>query len=234
MNMTEILNLKNVGKDFALHSQNGANIRVFDNVDLKLRQGETLALSGPSGAGKSSLMRMIYGNYHCERGGILVRHRGEWVDIATAPPRVILDIRQHTIGYISQFLRVIPRVATLDIVAEPLRVRGVDAKLALERAKNLLARLNIPETLWALSPVTFSGGEQQRINIARGFIADYPILLLDEPTASLDPDNRDIVIELIKDATNKGTLVIGIFHDPAVRNEICDRTFNIPLFKAAC
>ena len=102
-------------------------------------------------------------------------------------------VRRDTIGYVSQFLRTVPRVSALDVVAEPLVARGVDRDAARDRARELLARLNLPERLWALPPATFSGGEQQRVNIARGFITDHPILLLDEPTASLDANNREVV-----------------------------------------
>ena len=128
-------------------------------------------LAGPSGIGKSSILKMIFGNYRCDNGRIAVQHRGGAVDIAAAEPREVLDIRRHTIGYVSQFLRVVPRVPTIDVVAEPLVVEGVAREAARERAREMLARLNIGERLWSLPPSTFSGGEQQRVNIARGFIS---------------------------------------------------------------
>jgi alpha-D-ribose 1-methylphosphonate 5-triphosphate synthase subunit PhnL len=139
----------------------------------------------------------------------------------------LLEIRRETIGYVSQFLRVIPRVSTLDVVAQPLRERGVDQAMAHRRAGELLERLHIPQRLWSLPPGTFSGGEQQRVNIARGFIVDYPILLLDEPTASLDQRNASIVVELIREARQNGSAVVGIFHDAEVRNAVADRIFEI-------
>jgi len=153
--------------------------------------------------------------------------------MAAAEPRAILSVRSHTMGYVSQFLRVIPRVPSLDIVAEPLRLRGIDTREARVRAGDMLARLNVPERLWGLAPATFSGGEQQRVNIARGFIAEMPILLLDEPTAALDAANRAIVAELILERKAAGTAIVGIFHDAEIRHLVCDRIFEIEKFKAA-
>jgi alpha-D-ribose 1-methylphosphonate 5-triphosphate synthase subunit PhnL len=144
-----------------------------------------------------------------------------------APPRAILDVRRRTLGYVSQFLRVIPRVSTRDLVAERLAVMDMDPGEAKERAERLLARLNIPERLWSLAPATFSGGEQQRVNIARSFIRDYPILLLDEPTASLDGDNRRTVVEMILEAKRGGAAIVGIFHDDEVRERVADRCLHL-------
>ena len=223
----EILDIKNVSKSFTLHAQGGIRIPVIQGVSLTVSEGEAIALSGPSGSGKSSLMRMIYGNYLCPQGALKVRHQDEWIDLTKAKPRDILRLRRETIGYISQFLRVIPRVPTLQIVAEPLRDRGESEESANEKASELLSLLNIPENLWSLSPVTFSGGEQQRVNIARGFIARYPLLLLDEPTASLDANNRNIVIDLILKARKSGVAVIGIFHDEAVRDAVSTRVCDL-------
>lgn len=162
--------------------------------------GECVGLIGASGAGKSTLMRMLYGNYLAASGHIRIGG----VDVATAEPREILALRRETLGYVSQFLRVVPRVSTLDVVAEPLLRTGHALDAAQVRARDLLARLNIPERLWGLSPTTFSGGEQQRVNIARGFAYDYPALLLDEPTASLDATNREVVLTLIEGAKARG------------------------------
>ncbi len=229
----EILKISNVGKDFVLHTQSGITIPVIKDMSLTVKAGEAVALSGPSGSGKSSLMRMIYGNYLCNDGEILVLHKGRWVDTALANSRDVLEIRRQTIGYISQFLRVIPRVPTLQIVAEPLRERGESEEKSLERARELLSLLNIPENLWSLSPVTFSGGEQQRVNIARGFSASYPLLLLDEPTASLDANNRNIVMNLINKARDNGVAVIGIYHDKDVRDAVSTRICDLQDYRQA-
>jgi len=225
--MTEMLRAVNVGKEFTLHVQDSAVIPVFKHIDLTLNSGDCVALTGNSGAGKSTFMRMVYANYVCQHGAIHVRHDDRWVDMVGATPHTILDVRRRTMGYVSQFLRVIPRVSTIDIVAEPLKPMGIDLEEAQDRARTLLKRLNIPEPLWSLSPLTFSGGEQQRINIARGFITQYPVMLLDEPTASLDAGNRATVLELIHEARARGSAILGIFHDEAVRDAVCSREFDI-------
>lgn len=222
-----MLEVENLEKRFTLHMQGGVEIPVFNRAALSVHAGECLVLAGASGAGKSTLLRCLYGNYLAQQGHIRVRHKGEMVDLVGAEPRVVLDVRKATLGYVSQFLRVIPRVTTLDLVMEPLLTRGVATDEAQGRAEALLARLNIPRTLWQLAPATFSGGEQQRVNIARGFIADYPVLLLDEPTASLDADNRRVVIKLIQDALLSGTAIIGIFHDTEVRDAVSSRAYDV-------
>ena len=228
----EMLRAENVGKSFTLHVQDSTVIPVFEHIDFALKKGDCVALTGASGAGKSTFMRMIYANYICQEGIIRVRHGEDWVDMVSAAPHTILDVRRRTMGYVSQFLRVIPRVATLDIVADPLKAMGIGVEAARDRAAVMLTRLNIPEALWSLSPLTFSGGEQQRVNIARGFVADYPIMLLDEPTASLDAGNRAVVLDLISEAKTRGSALIGIFHDEDVRDAVCTSEFEITKFRA--
>jgi alpha-D-ribose 1-methylphosphonate 5-triphosphate synthase subunit PhnL len=210
-------------KTFTLHTQGGIQLSVLRGVDLTVSPGECVALMDPSGSGKSTLLRAIYANYRPQRGRILVAHDGGHVDMAGAGPRELLAVRRRTIGYVSQFLRVIPRVPTLDVVIEPLRAFAVPREAAAARGRALLERLRIPERLWSLSPVTFSGGEQQRVNLARGFIADFPILLLDEPSASLDAAGRAIVVELIRDARERGAAIVGAFHDAQVREAVATR-----------
>lgn len=221
-----MIRIENISKSFTLHNQGGAVIPVMAGASLAVSAGECVALIGQSGAGKSTLMRMIYGNYLTQAGHIWV---GD-VDVANAHPRDITELRRNTLGYVSQFLRVVPRVPTLEVVAEPLRATGVAQDQAHTRAKELLNLLNIPERLWGLSPTTFSGGEQQRVNIARGFAHDYPAMLLDEPTASLDATNREAVLGLIEAAKARGTAMIGIFHDEAARDRVCDRVIDVTGF----
>ena len=221
-----MFSIENVSKSFVLHNQGTAEIPVMQGASFTVSAGECVALVGASGAGKSTLMRMIYGNYLTASGRIMV---GD-VDVASAATREIIQLRRRTLGYVSQFLRVVPRVSTLDVVAEPLLATGTDADAARAQAETLLTRLNIPQRLWPLSPTTFSGGEQQRVNIARGFAFPYPALLLDEPTASLDPTNRATVLAMIAEAKTRGAAIIGIFHDHAARDEICDRQFDMTKF----
>lgn len=222
-----MLDVSDIAKSFVLHTQGGAQIAVFSNLSLRVQAGECVALHGPSGAGKSTLMRMLYANYRTDTGAIRIRHDGEMVDLATAPPRTVLDVRRRTLGYVSQFLRVIPRVSTLDVVTEPLRTLGVTGDEAQDRARTMLERLNVPPTLWNLAPATFSGGEQQRVNVVRGFVAQLPVLLLDEPTASLDAINRQCVMGLIDEAKARGAAIVGIFHDLEVRDRVADRVFDM-------
>jgi alpha-D-ribose 1-methylphosphonate 5-triphosphate synthase subunit PhnL len=216
----EMLRVEGLAKRFVLHLRGGLSLPVLHGVDLVVHAGECVALAGPSGAGKSTLLRSLYGNYRADAGRILVRHEGAMVDIASASPREVVRVRASTLGYVSQFLRVVPRVAAVDIVAEadPQRSR----------------RLNIPERLHGLPPATFSGGEQQRINLARGFIGGHPVLLLDEPTASLDAANRDVVIAMIDEAKARGVAIVGIFHDAEVRGRVADRLLDVtPMQDAA-
>ena len=221
-----MIQIENVGKTFTLHNQGGAAIPVMKGANLSVARGECVALTGASGSGKSTLMRMIYGNYLTQSGRLLV---GD-TDIARADAREILQMRREVLGYVSQFLRVVPRVPTVEVVAEPLLRLGVAPQVATARARDMLARLNIPQTLWSLSPSTFSGGEQQRVNIARGFVHDWPALLLDEPTASLDAVNRATVLDLIHEAKARGCAIIGIFHDEAARDAVCDRVVDVTRF----
>ena len=228
-----MLRIDNLAKTFLLHNQGAKKLPVFQNISFQVKAGECLVLTGASGTGKSTLLRAIYANYLVQSGTINIRHENKWVDLASASPHEVLNIRKKTLGYVSQFLRVIPRISTIELVCEPLIVQGKLIKPAKTRAKKLLNKLSIPESLWDLPPATFSGGEQQRVNIARTLIQDYPILLLDEPTASLDEKNRDAVIELINDARNQGTAVVGIFHDKYVRESVGTKMFNVELAKKA-
>ncbi|MEN7431553.1 phosphonate C-P lyase system protein PhnL [Chromobacterium sp. TRC.1.1.SA] len=227
--MNLLIDAQKLSKTFTLHQQGGLRLPVLTEVSLQAAAGECVALAGPSGAGKSTLLKALYANYLVESGRIGVFHQGEWVDMARALPHQIAAVRRHTLGYVSQFLRVIPRVSALDIVAEPLREWGATDAEARLVAGEWLARLNIAERLWSLPPATFSGGEQQRVNIARGMIAPRPILLLDEPTASLDAANRDVVVQLMREALARGAALIGIFHDAPTRDAIATRVFQVPL-----
>jgi alpha-D-ribose 1-methylphosphonate 5-triphosphate synthase subunit PhnL len=227
------LAVEGLAKTFTLHTQGGVRLPVLRGVSLSVDPGECVVLTDPSGSGKSTLLRAIYANYCVQAGRALVRHGDAVVDMARAEPREALEVRRRTLGYVSQYLRVIPRVPALDIVVEPLRALGIAAADAAERGRRLLVRLGIPEPLWRLSPVTFSGGEQQRINVARGFIAELPILLLDEPTASLDAASRQVVVELVQEARQRGTAVLGTFHDADVRAAVATRLVSLAGSSAA-
>lgn len=226
------LTLSDVAKSFTMHLRDGLELPVFNGVTLDVNAGECVVLAGPSGIGKSSILKMVYGNYRTDTGSITVLHRNETTDLVGADARIVMQVRRETIGYVSQFLRVIPRVSAVDVVTEPAVSQGRDVASATKDARDLLARLNVPEKLWSLPPATFSGGEQQRVNIARGFITSHPVLLLDEPTASLDNANSAIVVELVEEKKQAGVAMLGIFHDPVVREKVADRLIDVSGFAA--
>lgn len=226
----EMIRLDDVAKTFVMHLRGGARLPVVAGVSFAVASGECVVLGGPSGTGKSSILKTIYGNYRADGGRIEINSPLGWIDIAQAVPRSVLSLRKSTIGYVSQFLRVIPRIGALDIVTSAARETDLDERAARARAASLLTMLHVPERLWGLPPATFSGGEQQRINIARGFAAERPILLLDEPTASLDAANRAAVVELIKARKQAGAAIVGIFHDEDVRDRVADRVVDVTTF----
>ncbi len=225
--------VRGLGKTFTLHNQAGARVPVFADIALEVAAGECVVLAGASGMGKSTMLRMIYGNYLPSQGSVAIMHDGAYLDLTAAPPHVTLDVRRRTLGYVSQFLRVIPRIPTLDLVMEPLLENGIAVDEARDRAERMLETLNLPRTLWGLPPATFSGGEQQRVNIARVMVRDYPVLLLDEPTASLDAANRQTVLNLMVAARDAGTAMVGIFHDEVARETVATRLFDVTEFRAA-
>jgi len=224
--MNNPIDVRGLRKSFTLHQQHGVTLNVLNEISFTVAPGECLVLHGRSGAGKSTLLRCLYGNY-LATGSVRLRHRGEALELVGAQPRQMLAARRESLGYVSQFLRVIPRVPCLEVVMAPALMRGCSRQEAQARAESLLTRLNIPERLWPLAPGTFSGGEQQRVNLARGFMVQWPVLLLDEPTASLDEANCQVVLELIAEAKAAGAALIGIFHDRAVREAVADRYLDM-------
>jgi alpha-D-ribose 1-methylphosphonate 5-triphosphate synthase subunit PhnL len=226
----ELLRVEGLSKAFTLHLHGGARLPVVHSVSFAVAAGECVVLGGPSGVGKSSILKMAFGNYLVEKGRILVADGERVIDVARAEPREILDARRRILGYVSQFLRVIPRVAAIDIVAAAAQESGLDRAAARQRAASLLQRLRLPERLWELPPATFSGGEQQRVNIARGFAGDHRLLILDEPTASLDAANREAVIALIAERKALGAGFLAIFHDEDVRVRVADRIVDVSRF----
>jgi alpha-D-ribose 1-methylphosphonate 5-triphosphate synthase subunit PhnL len=231
--MSAVLELRDAGKSFTMHLQGGLRLPVVAGVDFSVGAGQCVVLAGPSGAGKSSILKMIFGNYRCDSGRVLVRHGGTTIDVAGAEPRQILRLRRTVMGYVSQFLRAVPRVPALDVVAEPLMAEPASREGTRAKAAALLHRLAIPERLWQVPPVTFSGGEQQRVNIARGFLPERPLLLLDEPTASLDAMNCATVVELIAEKRRRGVAIVAIVHDDDVRRAIADTVVDVTRFSPA-
>jgi alpha-D-ribose 1-methylphosphonate 5-triphosphate synthase subunit PhnL len=227
-----VLSVRDLDKGFTLHLHGGKRLPVVSGVHFDLHEGECLVLGGPSGAGKSSVLKILYGNYAAGGGSLLIRHRGAILDLARADASEVIEVRRETLGYVSQFLRVIPRVPALDIVAEPALAAGFSLEEARGRAADLLSRLNLPQRLWSLPPATFSGGEQQRVNIARGFAGKHRILILDEPTASLDAANREAFVALMLARKAEGCAFVGIFHDEDVRTRLADRIIDVSAYAA--
>jgi alpha-D-ribose 1-methylphosphonate 5-triphosphate synthase subunit PhnL len=234
---TPVLSMQGVSKRFVLHHQNSVELPVLDNVDLQVHPGECVVLDGSSGMGKSTLLKLAYANYRASSGLIQVLgNAGNLLEVTQASARELLQMRRDTVGYVSQFLRVIPRVSAINVVAAALTDGEAstpellaDARL---QAAALLERLRIPERLWSLPPATFSGGEQQRINIARSMIKPRALLLMDEPTASLDAANSQTVVQLIQEAVTRGSAVVGIFHDPDVGSSVATRRIDISRFRS--
>lgn len=233
MNPDAVLSVQDVSKTFTLHLQGSQRLPVVNGLTFDVPRGACVVLGGESGSGKSSVMKMVYGSYGVNSGRILLAQDQGALDLATAQPRQVLAARRATMGYVSQFLRAVPRVPAIDVVAEPLVEQGENREVARERAGELLARLSIPERLWQLPPATFSGGERQRVNIARGFVRERALLLLDEPTASLDARNREVVIGLIRESLARGVGILAIFHDADVRDAVADATVDVQRFAPA-
>ena len=227
-----LLVVEGLDKTFTLHLHGGVRLPVVRGVAFAVRRGECVVLDGPSGAGKSSILKMVFGAYRADAGRILLADGDGVLDIATASPREVMRARRGVMSYVSQFLRVIPRVGAIDIVAAAAREAGPEPEAARARAASLLTRLNLPERLWRLPPATFSGGEQQRVNIARGFAGGHALLILDEPTASLDAENRNAVVELIAERRAAGGGFLAIFHDEDVRPRLADRLIDVTAFSA--
>lgn len=233
-----LLHAQNLHKGFTLHNQGGIHFPVLEGVSLTVNPGDCVALVGASGSGKSTFMRSLYANYRVDSGEIWIKHTApgqtqqeqtQWKNIVTCEPHELIDIRRYTLGYVSQFLRVIPRVSALNVAAEPLIDTGVEPEIAKDKVRSLFSRLNLPERLWDVSPTTFSGGEKQRVNVARAFAVNYPILLLDEPTSALDANNRKVIVELIEEKKEQGCALVGIFHDDAVKNQVCNHSLTFSL-----
>jgi alpha-D-ribose 1-methylphosphonate 5-triphosphate synthase subunit PhnL len=230
--MPPVLELRSAQKSFTMHLQGGLRLAVVAGVGFSVGAGQCVVLAGPSGVGKSSILKMIFGNYRCDSGEILVRDGAATIDVAQAEARRILALRRSVMGYVSQFLRAVPRVPALEVVAGAL-VGAQDPRDVRAEAADLLRRLNIPDRLWGVPPVTFSGGEQQRVNIARGFLPPRPLLLLDEPTASLDAENRAVVVELIAEKKRRGSAIVAVVHDEDVRDAIADEIIDVTRFAKA-
>ena len=223
-----MLQIRNLKKSFYMHVGEEKTIECLDSVSITIRAGEALAIIGPSGAGKSSLLKCIYGTYLTTAGSILYTDSENTThDLSNMDLQTMRRLRTNEIGYVSQFFHVIPRIAAIDILSEPLINRGVQSDAAIARARELLSIVGIPESLWHMYPSTFSGGEKQRLNIIYGIITQPRLVLLDEPTASLDPVSKERVLSLISELKERGSIIIGAFHDYAAMRVVADQSYHI-------
>jgi alpha-D-ribose 1-methylphosphonate 5-triphosphate synthase subunit PhnL len=222
-----MVQVEKLSKIFVIHIRGRKRLEAFQDISFQVEEGRCLGISGPSGSGKSSILKCINRTYLPTSGTIAYESLEGTVDLVKIPEQQMIALRRREIAYVSQFLRVPPRVAALDVVAEPLFRQGVSREAGRQQAEVLLRRLDIPDTLLDAYPSTFSGGEQQRINIARAVIHRPRLLLLDEPTASLDKEAQARVIAILKDFKARGMAIIGVFHDRLVMESFADHIYHL-------
>ena len=221
------LSVENLSKEFTLHMLGGRRLSALENVSFSVESGEFLGVVGRSGSGKSSLLRCLYRRYLPTSGNVVYETADGAVDLATASDREVLRLRERELGYVAQFLRAIPRTPARDVVAEPLVSRGAEPGEAGKRADEVMGSLGLPEELREAFPATMSGGEQQRVNLARALVARPRLLLLDEPTSALDPETRLLAIEAIRNLKDAGVTMVGIFHDAETLEALADRVLAL-------
>ncbi len=226
--MNELLRVENLQKTFNMHQFNDKQIVGCNGISFSLKEGEFIGITGKSGSGKSTVLKSIYRTYTPTGGAI--HYRSELfgsIDLAKATEREMIAIRKNEIGYVSQFLNVMPRVTAMEIVEEALMEMGEESETAVEQAKTILAHFKLPSSLWDSYPRTFSGGEKLRLNLAQAMVKRPKLLLLDEPTASLDDASKISVKEMILQLKNEGTSMIGIFHDLDFMETVVDREYSL-------
>lgn len=225
--MDKLIELQGLQKAFTTHHLNQTMTAVED-VSFGLEKGKFLGIVGKSGSGKSTIIKCIYRTYLPQNGQIYYDSEAFGkIDLVTASEREIIHLRKNEIGYVSQFLSVMPRTTTLELVEQSLLETGADEKTATMRAKEALRHFDIAEALWDSYPNTFSGGEKLRLNIARATVKNPRLLLLDEPTASLDNESKQKVREVIQKLKAGGTTLLGIFHDLEFMEGLCDYTYQM-------
>ncbi|MCL1913395.1 MAG: ATP-binding cassette domain-containing protein [Eubacteriaceae bacterium] len=223
----EILSISNLSKNFYLHNP-GLEIKSCQNINLALEKGEFIGIVGLSGSGKSTILKCINRSYLPMQGEIIYDSEAFGkINLSTATEREILYLRCHEIGYVSQFLNVMPRTTAKEHVMNALVDIGIDAKAAEIDANEMLVYFRLPETLWGIYPATFSGGERLRLNLAHAMVKKPRLLMLDEPTASLDNKTKLLVRDMLVKLKDTNTSMIGIFHDIEFMDGVCDRVFNL-------
>ena len=223
-----MLQVRNLAKNFTMHIRGGVVIPSFAGVSFETHAGSLVALTGPSGIGKSSLLKCVYRTYLPSAGEILYTAKdGRAIDLSSADDWEILTLRRNEIGYVSQFFHIMPRISALETLIEPLVSRGTDREEALVTARDMLSRVGLGKTLWDMYPSTFSGGEKQRLNILHAIITKPRLLLLDEPTASLDKGYKERIMEMILALKAEGTAMVGVFHDRDALLALSDMRYDL-------
>jgi alpha-D-ribose 1-methylphosphonate 5-triphosphate synthase subunit PhnL len=224
--MTQVLEIDGLKKGFSLHHLE-KDIPAFEDVSFSVAAGEFVLLKGANGAGKSTLLRTLYRSYLPLAGEIRFHSSHGLIDLARAADVDVAHLRRTEIGFVTQFLTARPRVSAEAIVAEPLRLAGWEPEAALEAARKALATFGVKPDLWAAYPTTFSGGEQQKVNLARALILPQKLLMLDEPTASLDANARGALVARLQELKDQGTAMIGVFHHPDDVMHLIDRVVDL-------
>ncbi|WP_409342836.1 phosphonate C-P lyase system protein PhnL [Paenibacillus sp. MBLB4367] len=225
--MENILTIEHLSKSFTLHNLN-KQIKAIDDVSFFLKEGEFVGITGKSGSGKSTVLRCIHRTYLPQAGHIWYHSkRFGTIDLAHASERTIIDLRKYEIGYVSQFLNVMPRTTARELVRHAIVEMGHEAAFAERETESMLDHFELDRSLWDSYPATFSGGEKLRLNIARAMVKRPRLLLLDEPTASLDHASKIKVKMLIEQLMKEGTTMLGIFHDLAFMQNLCNREYQI-------
>ena len=225
--MTALLKIEDLGKSFTIHGLD-KHIHASQNINITLHEGEFIGIVGKSGSGKSTILKCIYRTYIPNSGEIWYKSRRfGLIDMAAASERQIIYLRRYEIGYVSQFLSVMPRITAIEIVEQSLVDMGHDKNYCRQQAIKMLTHFELDKELWDSYPTNFSGGEKLRLNIARAMVKRPRLLLLDEPTASLDNASKVKVRELIEQLKAEGTTMLGIFHDIEFMQGVCDKRFNI-------
>lgn len=221
-----ILSVEGLAKHFEMHHLK-RTLHAFDDVGFTLREGEFILLTGENGAGKSTLLRTLYRSYLPRAGHAFYHAREGIIDLTVAADVDIALLRRREIGFVTQFLLARPRVAAEELVAEPLRLAGTPYRDAIEEARRWLSAFGVKPDLWAAYPSTFSGGEQQKVNLARALILPQRLLFLDEPTASLDRNARRALVGRLAELKAAGVAMIGVFHHPDDVVDLIDREISL-------
>ncbi|MFO1446486.1 phosphonate C-P lyase system protein PhnL [Bacillus sp. Bva_UNVM-123] len=225
--MEHLLEIKHLSKTFTLHNL-GKKIQAVTDINLAIKQGEFVGITGKSGSGKSTILKSIYGTYKIQEGSILYHSKKFGpISLTTASARKMIYLRKHEIGYVSQFLSVMPRTTARELVKQSLLEMGTAEEQAFQETEKILKHFELDQELWDSYPATFSGGEKLRLNIARAMVKKPRLLLLDEPTASLDEDSKRKVKMLIEQLMKEGTTMLGIFHDLKFMEHLCDREYSM-------